>query len=249
MNKLNPLFEAVSNIDDNIASAAIKEKRRKPIALMIAAAALISTIALTSVMGAKSHDSLTADTPGVNVDYVHLFNFNLVDKKDLNILTKDELREIGAIERGSFEQGIYTFLLENALPSDILKMYNADPITFGNDNFTEEPSDVYVHGMMFDPDNFEFKDLRFSYKLIHKKTNTKLAIDYLYSIDDFQLVWSTGKIDDYEVIVLNDGSKAMVNSYGAIMSYNGAVIDVNSYHKEVGIDGMKQILADLGVLF
>lgn len=256
MKELNPLVLALNDIDTRYI---VEPKRKKrPIALTIAAAAA----AMTLLTGFTVR-ILTSDDPGVNFNYENLFNYNIIDKKDLNILTKDELQEIGAIERGNFEYETYTFLFEDMLPSEILKLYNADPITLDNDNFTEEPSDVYVHGM-FDNDSFEFKDLSFSYNLIHQKTGEKLDFTCTYSVDGYQIS-SNHSYDDQnqectkEVIDLNDGSKCLVTEvsnkgyegiYGrADFSYNGAVYFIDSiYSGKIDMDGMKQILADLGVL-
>ncbi len=255
MKELNPLVLALNDIDTRYI---VEPKRKKrPIVLMIAAAAAAMTL-LTGF----TVSILTADTPGVNVNYENLLSYNMIDKKDLNILTKDELREMGAIERGAYDHGIYTFYFQNVLPSEILKLYNADPITLMNGNFTEEPSDVYVHGM-FDTDNFEFTNLAFSYRLTHKKTGETLDITSTFSINGCQPIVSRSfdpETQEFtkEIFELNDGSKCLVDEvrnkgydgvYGhADFSYNGAVYWIDTYSGKADINTMKQILADLGVL-
>ncbi|MBD5130633.1 MAG: hypothetical protein HDT43_12050 [Ruminococcaceae bacterium] len=53
MNKINPLFEAVTNIDDNIVSCAIKEKRRsKKFRVLLTAAAVMTFCLLTTAVSA-----------------------------------------------------------------------------------------------------------------------------------------------------------------------------------------------------
>lgn len=255
MNELNPLLYALNDIDTRYIIEPKKKKR--PIALMIAAAA-----AAVTLLTGFTVRILTADTPGVNVDYENLFNFNTIDKKDLNILTKDELLEMGAIERGAYDHGIYTFYFPNVLPSDIFKLYNADPITLANDNFTEEPSDVYVHGM-FDTDNFEFSDLRFSYDFTHKITGKTLHCDCIFSIDDCQLVLSKNidhDTQDYvkEIFDLNDGSKCLLEEVrnkgyddvysSADFSYNGTIYWIDAWRECMDMGEMRQVLSDLGVL-
>lgn len=254
MNELNPLVLAMNDIDTRYI---VEPKRRKrPIALMIAAAAAAVTLLTGSTVLI-----LTSDTPGVNIDYEHQFYYNLIDKKDLNILTKDELLQMGVIERGAYDQGIYTFLFQNALPSNIFKLYNADPITLDNENFTEEPCDVYVHGM-FDTETNQYNDLTFSYQLTHKKTGIKLNFDCVYSINGYNPVvsYSHSPENKYvtKIIDLNDGSKCLLEegrneersdvwSY-ADFSYNGTVYWIDSRFNNMDIEQMEQVLSDLGIL-
>lgn len=102
MNKIDPLFEAISNIDDNIVSNAINEKRRLPRgikAILIAAAVTvfcaITTITATAILKAPkdvvinaksvepSYSSFT-DNNGIEWD-VYVFDlpdFCLGEEKD-----------------------------------------------------------------------------------------------------------------------------------------------------------------------
>lgn len=254
MKELNPILYSLNDIDARY--LAEPKRKKRPAALYIAAAAAAMTLLTGFTVRV-----LTSDTPGVNLGYENLFNYNLVDKKDLNILTREELREMGAIERGDFDHGIYTFLFQGVLPSEIFKLYNAAPVTLGNDNFTEEPCDVYVHGM-FDTDNFEFGDLSFDYKLTYK-TGAILDMCIGYSVDGYQPVLSIAidrenQVAVNDVIELNDGSKCLIlgvknkgcdDIYGsAEFSYNGAMYSINTLDTTVGMVEVKQILADLGVL-
>ena len=55
MNKINPLFEAMNTIDNNIVSDVIREKRKRPIALIIVAAAAISLLMGFTALGNTNH--------------------------------------------------------------------------------------------------------------------------------------------------------------------------------------------------
>lgn len=74
MNKINPLFEAISNIDDNIAANAIKENRRhkKKIKVILIAAAVSAMCAITTVTAVarlKSNLNVTIDSISVEPYY------------------------------------------------------------------------------------------------------------------------------------------------------------------------------------
>lgn len=74
MNKINPLFEAISNIDDNIAANAIKENRRCPkkikvILIVAAAAAMCAITTVTAVARLKSNLNVTIDSISVEPYY------------------------------------------------------------------------------------------------------------------------------------------------------------------------------------
>lgn len=74
MNKINPLFEAISNIDDNIAANAIKENRRHPkkikvILIAAAAAAMCAITTVTAVARLKSNLNVTIDSISVEPYY------------------------------------------------------------------------------------------------------------------------------------------------------------------------------------
>lgn len=255
MKELNPLVLALNEIDTHYI---VEPKRRKRhIALMIAAAAA----AMTLLTGFTVR-IMTSDNAGVNINYENQFRYNITDNTDLNILTKSELLQLGAIERGDYDKGIYTFLFQNALPSNILKLYNAAPITLGNDNFTEEPCDIFVHAGVSDTETFRYVDITFSYQLTHKNTGIKLNFDCVCSINGYEPIVSHSHTSENKyitkIIDLNDGSKCLLDegrneerndvwSY-ADFSYNGTVYWIDSNFNHMDIDQMEQVLSDLGVL-
>lgn len=251
MNKIDPLFKAMNSIDDNIVSHAIREKRKRPIALMIAAAAA----SVTLLTGYTVHTFKTG-TRGVNVNNEHQFYHDIKLQNGLTIHTKDEMLEMGAVELdGSYEQGLYIFDFYDTLPSDVLKIFNAAPITI-NDNFIEEPPDVHVFGLSNGENDLE--NVEFRYKLTHKSSGITLEFKTNYIIDEVAIpnVYYEFKENMFEIIELSNSSEAMVaeehigdNVYAyADFSYNGTIYRISSLFSNMDMDEMKQVLADLGVL-
>lgn len=253
MNKIDPLFEAMSNIDDNIVSNAIREKRKRPIALMIAAAAA----AVTLLTGYTVHTFKTG-TRGVNVGDEHQFYHDIKLQNALTIPTKDELLQMGAVEKidGAYEDGFYGFDFNDTLPSDVFKIFNAAPFTINN-NFIEEPSRVSVSGWSNKTGN-DLGFVVFRYMLTHKSSGITLEFKTNYIIDEVAIpnVYYEFKEDMFEIIELSNGSEAMVaeehvgdNVYAcADFSYNGTIYRISSLFSNMDMDEMKQVLADLGVL-
>lgn len=256
MKEQNPLMLALNDIDTRYI---IRPKRKK------------KAIALTAIFAAASLSLLTGFTVyvfteenrGVYIDDDKQFNYELTDRKDLSILPEEELLKMGAVECGNLEQGSYSFCFKNVLPGDILRLYNADPVTLGNDKFTEILSDVYVYGSLEGKDG-GLKNLDLGFELIHKGTGEKISLTCCYSIDNYQIV-SSRNIDtntqkyDKEVIDLNDGSKCLITEVRnkgyervyshADFSYKGTIYGIDTIKSgRVDMDAMKRILSDLGVV-
>lgn len=257
MKELNPLMLALNNLDTRYI---IEPKRKKKTALLITAVA--AAAAMTMLTGFTVH-VISGNDRGVYVNYDYQFDYKLTDKKDLNILSREELLGMGAVEIGDLKQDIYTFHFENALPSDVLKLYNADPVTLGNDKFTEFPSEVSVHGMLDGKDG-EMTHLEFDYELIHKNTGERISLTCTYSISGYQPIVAhnvdkNGQKYSSEIIELNDGSECLVSEVrnkgyegvygGADLSYKGVCYLIDTIKSgKLDMDDMKQILSDLGTL-
>lgn len=262
MNELNPILDALNDIDTRYI---IEPKRRKrPIALIIAAAAaaLMLMTGFTVVVASGS--------PGVNVRHIrrtdhgpdlrydHQFSYNITDKKDINMPTKDELLKMGGVFDG-IENSIYSYYFEDALPSNILKLYNAELITLGNDNFIEQPCKIWVSSLGYNGIG-QCEYLDFDYELTHKKSGVVLRFSCYVSINDFDpiVTHETDETFDKEIIPLNDGSMCLIleqymeknaGSYSdADFSYDGIIYRVKSMSNNVDKEQMKEILSDLGVL-
>lgn len=260
MNKLNPLFEAMNDMDDNAVSEAVKAKRH-PIrikAMLIAAAAVI-----TSLMVGFTYRTMTSPGAwGVKLNGDPLFeNYNvLFPQEDIRLPTRDEMLEWGAEEYGDISQGMYVFR-KDGLPSELFEMFNIHPLI--NDNFTEEITQLSVNALLHNPESAH--SAIFSYTLTHKQTDLSVnfSLDCFYGnckncdnggYSGYQIDNSNRERVNYEVVELNDGSKAMLTDYEfgdgrqatANFVYNGILYNLDA--DGTYIDGMKQILTDLGVL-
>lgn len=251
MNELNPLLDALNDIDTRYI---IKPKKKKrPIVLMIAAAA-----AAVTLLTGYTVRTLKTGTRGVNINDEHQFYHDIKLQNGLTIPTKDELLQMGAVEAvdGCYEDGFYWFNFNDMLPSDVFKIFNVAPFTI-NDNFIEERSGVNVFGWSNNTGNdLEFVD--FDYYLIQKSSGKELKFKTYYIIDEVGIPneYYEFKEDMFEIIELSNGSEAMVaethvgdNVYAyANFSYNGAVYRIDSFNSTMDMDEMKQVLDDLGIL-
>lgn len=264
MNELNPILDALNDIDTRYI---VKPKRVKHIkTIKYASAAAVACLVLSSAAVAVAASPTgfnfrvitPAETPGVNVEidnhFDHQFFYNITDKKVLNILTKDELLKMGA-EVGS-EESIYSACFEEALPSDILKLYNAEPITLGNDNFIEQPCKIFISSLGYNDGQCD--NLNFDYELTHKKSGVILRFSCYVSIDEFDLsvTHETDETFDKEIIPLNDGSMCLIleqhmedSSHStADFSYDGIIYQIHNMSYNMDKEQMKEVLSDLGVL-
>lgn len=245
MTKVNPVFEAIGSIDDNIAAKAIEAARhkRKPIKLIIigavAAAALI-------VMGCSAavRSSLMFEDKAV-------LEFNYYPLTDAKILTVDELKELGTLTEGTYGYKL------TALPSELFRQFNITPL-MNADFFIEEESEMDVKASPTQTimdytltDKESGKPINF-YIEFHTEGKGSFSMNY-------QLL-GDGKVTDifshYEFITLADGSQAFVadrylhgfNIYSseAVLCYNGIGYRINA--RNVDINEMKQILANLGAM-
>lgn len=255
MNNLNPLFVAMNDMDNNAVSEAVKAKKH-PIrtkAMLIAAA-----VAAASLMAGFAYRTLSGS--GVALNGEPLFDYNISVQEDMRLPTREEMLAWGAEECGDFSQGMYIFR-KNGLPGELFEMFNIHPLM--NDNFTEEVTPLEANALLHSPEAAH--SATFTYTLTDKQTelSVKFFIDCLYgNCKNCENGMQTGyQIDNdnrervnYEVVELNDGSKAMVTDYEfgggrqatADFTYNGIHYSLEVYGTY--IDGMKQILTDLGVL-
>lgn len=267
MKELNPLVLALNDIDTRYIVKPKRVKHIKTIKYASAAAAACLVLSSAAVAVAASSTGFNfrvitpAETPGVNVEIDnhtdHQFSYNITDKKDLNILTKDELLKMGA-EVGS-EESIYSACFEDALPSDILKLYNAEPITLGNDNFIEQPCKIFISSLGYNNGQCDY--LNFDYELTHKKSGIALHFNCYVSLDGFDLTTTheTDEISKFnkETVVLNDDTECLLLEQRmedgdvrstADFSYDGIIYIVDSLFNNMDMEQMKEVLADLGVL-
>lgn len=250
MTKLNPLIEAMSDIDDALvekAQGAAKKPMRLKVLVIAAAAAAISVLVGFTV--ATRHGEFSIGNKPA-------FEYNL-SKFDITI--PDEYKPC--------EENIYNYFGKvDVGVEELFEMFNA-PLLI-NDNFSTEVDKEHVekwtyknhntgeeYEISFEPWIEVFNsNVEFNYYLYDKNLERNVLFEALYLTEqcgeEYQVRSGvSGKIDGYEIITLNDGSKCFVHSSGADFAYNGVRYEMYTLNPdEPSIELTKQILSDLGVL-
>ena len=249
-NKINPLLDAMSEIDDNIITDTKKRPKKLPIVIAVAAALMLLTGA--TVVYNRYPGSMT-------INEKPMFEYNYAIMKDVTPLTREEMLAMGAeIVR---DEGFTEFNLI-ALPNDIFTAFNMPSRI--NENFIEEETKIKVWYSYRTPEEILGIDLRFS--LVDKNNGKKVDLyvnctrseEYvLGGLGIFSLHDVDGKTHyedfDKELLTLNDGSQALVYKWGpdeewyATFAYDGLVYTDVSV-KSSKYDDIIQVLSDLGVL-
>ncbi len=250
MTKLNPLIEAMSDIDDALvekAQGTAKKPMRLKVLVIAAAAAAISVLVGFTV--ATRHGEFSIGNKPA-------FEYNL-SKFDITI--PDEYKPC--------EENMYTYHGKvDVGVEELFEMFNA-PLLI-NDNFSTEIDKEHVekwtyknhntgeeYEVSFEPWISVFNsNVEFSYYLYDKNLERNVLFEALYLTEqcgeEFQVRSGvSGKISGYEIITLNDGSKCFVHRSGADFAYNGVRYMMYPLNPdEPDIELTKQILKDLGVL-
>lgn len=236
MININPILEAMGELDDKVLENAYKPKFKKSYAMIAAIAAAFA------VLGCS-----IAIRSGVSFDGREQISFNYYAQSDAHILTAEELQALGATgdNRG------YTL---SVLPSELFSMYNVTPLM--NAELFDEEESVTVTGSS--------TQAIVSYTITDKETGKPISVKaefYTAGEASFGANYTTldGKGEDafshYEAIELNDGSKAFVaDRYSQLISgYNSQAVlcrdgvGFKVTAKNTDISEMKNILKKLAV--
>ena len=250
-NKINPLLDAMSEIDDNIITNT--KKRPKKLPIVIAAAAALMLLTGATVIYNRYPGSMT-------INEKPMFEYNYAIMKDVTPLSREEMLAMGAeITKDRIGFTIYNI---TALPSEMFKALNMPSRI--NDNFIEEETEIEVWYSFDTPE--EIRSITLLFSLVDKNNgkSVKFYIDCTRS-EEYVLgglgIISLHDVDgkthyedfDKELLTLNDGSQALVYKWGpdeewyATFAYDGLVytdVSVNSSD----YDDIIQVLNDLGVL-
>lgn len=258
MTKLNPILDAMSNIDDNIVTNTKKRKKR-PLLIAVAVAA-----ALMLLMGAAVVNEYLS-TKDISVNGESLFELNYWKQENVNFLTRGEFLDMGAAV--TEDSGRYIRHELETLPSEVFQIHNIPSLI--NDNFIEESSTVKV-GYFYVPDEEVTETtvpemVKLEFPLTDKTNGAQIKLDVLCMLKD-DVNYSIGIISvvgdnrvskyqkvDYELLTLNDGSQAVIYPFGgdevcANFTYKGIVYDLSIDDEAQDIGRMRQVLLDLGVL-
>lgn len=239
MSRLNPVFTAISDIDDSIILNA-KKPRKRPIAIAFAAAAVLTLVGFT-----------IANRYSVSVNGEDAFDYRLT-VQSVTIPTVEEMEELGTVTQMNRLSTLW-----NTLPSNVFKAFGISPLM--NDKFSEEECDNNIQ--VFPSIEGDPESILIFYKLTDKTLDKEVWFDISLMLKDGAGTNTDFIVNDpdktnIETITLNDGSSCIIvrrypddkNSRrtGADFSYNGIAY---SLHIQGGTnEDMKQVLSDLGVL-
>ena len=255
MNKINPIFEALSYVDDRHIPVN-KEKRlsKKPL-LILAAAAILLLTGFTTVAVLGKH--VFSFSTGSSAEQA--FDLNL---RSWEFTIPEEFSPV--LGENSFSGSA------EIPPSEVFKEFGITPLI--NDNFTEIPGEQTTVEV-----NTDFRESRFQYTLYSKTLEKEVTFNAAYFSETENMTyhghWGLFPGEPTEIITLNDGSACMVSGWIAVFSYDGALWELRvdydfdepenysqlskKEQKAVlkqmieampGIDAVKQVLDDLEVL-
>lgn len=241
MTRLNPVFTAITEIDDNIISSA-KKPRKKPMAIVIIAAAAVMALVGFTI----------ANRYGVSVNGKDAFDYKLT-VQNMTIPANAEMEALGAINAHKSE---YSYEWKT-LPSTVFETFGVSPLMSGNFSETECENFVSVNRTS---DGVPANTI-INYELTDK-TLDKTVKFQIFCMNKEGAGLSTNLIaadadkEKMETLTLTDGSKAIIfesflGGYNiwtshAEFSYGG--IAYSLYLRDGNNEDMKQVLSDLGVL-
>ncbi len=242
MTKINPIFEAIGNIDDEIAANAVKSaerrKHKKPLKIILIAAA---AAALALIVGFASGAVSVSDHKfsfGIGNSANRSFYFNLTSQE---FTIPDEFMS-------KLEYGIYQDYVETP-PSELFKMFGITPLM--NENFTDSDSMKPRVDILYTDNDFQIID--FVYYLYDKSLDKDILFkaEYVSNIANYtsESSYQFEKENEPNVITLKDGSLCLVTNYMAVFSYNGVRYELifDEPDNLTGVETVTQALIDLGV--
>lgn len=262
MNKINPIFEALSDVDERHVPFTQEKRPAKKlkIALVVAAAAAVALLAgfTTAVVKGK-----------------HVFSFNKGNSIEQEFNLDLKSRELTVPDEFKPQNGEAIFYDSVDLtPRELFEKFGITPPM--NDNFSdvsdEKPT---VEVGIVD----EFTDVKLQYVLYNKAVdkNVHFTAQYYSNAENMTLTARYGLLpgEPSEVVTLNNGASCMVTACRAVFSYDGARYELflpDDYEVEIprnygemtedeqrkiiaelieampGIEAVKQVLADMELL-
>lgn len=240
MSRLNPVFTAITDIDDSIILNA-KKSRKKPLAITLAASAVIVLAGFT-----------IANRYSVKVNGKDAFDYHLT-VQSITIPTHSEMEALGAVDQQKGECA-YEW---NTLPSAVFKTFGISPLV--NDNFSEKECNNIIWANY--TSDGTLANATFNYELTDKALDKTVKFRIFCMTKEGSglitnlLVSETDK-ERMETIMLNDGSAGVIfeiflgglniPASHADFSYNG--IAYSRYLRDGTNEDTKQVLRDLGIL-
>lgn len=235
MNKTNPIFEALSSVDErHIHVEAVKQPTKK---IKIALIAVISAAALSLLVGFTTAVVRGQHTFGFSKGSSAEHDFEL-DFTPQKFTIPDEYMP-------QLEFGVFQGYTDTPF-GELMSEFNITPLI--SDNFTETNQKTRISVFY---DSIEDQQVDFLYTLYDKNIGRNVIFKAEYFSNPENITYE-GHIglppgEPTKVIALNNGASCLITNTTAIFSYNGVSYSVNC-DEMPGIDIVKQVLADLGVL-
>ncbi len=229
-NKLNPIFTALSGIDDSIISESVKPRKTS-----VRLAVIIAAAALALATGASAN-LLIKDK--ILVDEKPAFELNL-EITEVNKPTAEELENWGATLG---ENGLWS---RTALPSEVFAKFGISPLN--TDKFEEMPSEILID---IDDNCLQLKKCRFQNLAAGKTISLSVLVQ---TGEKFVLTTGTDSGNTPEIITLKNGEKALLYKYYSGLSGGDNVLakfSSGGMYYEVKVDNssfeeMEKILDEL----
>lgn len=254
-NKINPLLDVISEIDDSNIIITNTKKRFKKLPIFIAAAAVLMVITGAAVVYNRYPGYMT-------INEETMFKYNYAIMESVTPFSREQMLARGAeIIRDEEEFTEYSI---TALPSEIFTAFKMPSRI--NDNFIENEAEIKISCSYKSKQPEEAAGIFLWFSLVDKNTGKSvdfevdctrseeyvpggLGIVSLHQVDD-----KTHYEDvDKKLLTLNDGSQAIVYRWGtdekwyASFAYDGLVYTDVSVNSSDYYD-MITVLSDLGVL-
>lgn len=243
---INAILEAAGELDNTILENAFKPRRKKYIALTVIAAAA----ALSVVVGFAA-----ARHSGVRFDGGEpMVTFNYYAQPGAHIPTAAEISALGTITDEAIDEHGDGDITVAAGSSDVSELFNAKLLS--------DPERYDEDGGIWIEISSRGKAARIKYTLADKESKKPISIEaQLFTSGNstfganYQAIGGKGEdtFYHYETVTLSDGSEAFVGArnsrhgskYTAVFCRDGIGYKLQAECED--INGMKQILADLGV--
>lgn len=209
MNKINPIFEALSGVDERHIPVTQEKRHAKKLKIMLIAAAMTAAIATLAGFTTSTVQKHLFNFYGEGVTE-HSFEFNLTPY------------EITVPEEFMPKPNEYHFSDSTDIPpSELFEMFEIEfPI---NDNFIEVNDELSTFDVWILGDNTE---VEFRYTLFNKSIDQNVIFNarYFSKTDNLTYTAREGLLpkEPSEVITLNDGSLCMITKSKAVFSCDGA---------------------------
>ena len=266
-NNINAILEAAGELDNDVLENAFKPRKKKPIALVVIAAAAVVLSLLVGFTAAYRYN--------VSVNGKPVFDYNITIHDEVTPLSFEELTEMGVSElyqhqeKGILE-GIYEYAMEDIDPRDLIQKYNIT-LLGNNNNFSRADNKGYSTTRVRALENYHENGIYGSYvTFIYWLADDRLDIPVSFRAiclteefnADFAADFRSIKPDgsDIAYIDLNNNEMALIHqrnsddvkSYAsfdvrslATFTYDGIIYYISA---DTDIEGMKQIFSDLGIV-